>query len=233
MAKIENSVSNSKPLYKWVFWLVGLLSVIILILILILKSYSPEKKVTIDYKGQPYLGEKSAPVQVVEFGDYKCADCKNFNKAFFPIINEQFITTGKVRFYFMNYSFLSPDSNRAAQFAESVYEELGNKVFWKFHEHLYDKQPNDSKYQRMDFYTEDFLLNTLKEVSNEKDAKRVLKAFRAGDSKKSWEKDMEFVKKWGVSETPTVFINGKKFKGNTVEKFNKMIETEIIEKDNE
>ena len=88
-----------------------------------------EKSVVIDYEGQPFLGEASAPVEIVEFGDYKCPSCKDFNDRLFPVIYQELVETGKAKFYFMNYSFIAPDSTTAAQFAETVYKELGNESF--------------------------------------------------------------------------------------------------------
>ena len=99
-----------------------------------------EKSVVIDYEGQPFLGEASAPVEIVEFGDYKCPSCKDFNDRLFPIIYEELVETGKAKFYFMNYSFIAADSTTAAQFAETVYKELGNEKFWAFHNLLFANQ---------------------------------------------------------------------------------------------
>ena len=84
----------------------------------------------IEYEGQPFLGEESAPVAIVEFGDYKCPACKAFDESLFPLIEQEFVETGQAKFYFMNYSFINNDSHRSAQFAETVYQELGNEKFW-------------------------------------------------------------------------------------------------------
>ncbi|WP_186819796.1 thioredoxin domain-containing protein, partial [Bacillus tropicus] len=53
-------------------------------------------------KGQPVLGKDSAPVTVVEFGDYKCPSCKVFNSDIFPKIKKDFIDKGDVKFSFVN-----------------------------------------------------------------------------------------------------------------------------------
>lgn len=99
--------------------------------------------VEINYKDQPYLGQEGAPVQIVEFGDYKCPACKNFNENIFPQIKADLVDTGKAQFYFINYPFINIDSTRSAQFAEAIYQELGNEAFWNFHKLLYEKQPSD------------------------------------------------------------------------------------------
>ncbi|MBA2871078.1 protein-disulfide isomerase [Anoxybacillus calidus] len=218
----KKSISTSNQSSKWIFWVVGLFSVCVLGFIFL--GNLPEKEAAIDYEGQPYLGKKSAPVQIVEFGDYKCPVCKNFNKSFFPLIKKEFIDTGKAKFYFMNYSFINVDSIRAAQFAEAVYQKLGNDAFWKFHELLYSKQPEDAKYEKMDIFTESFLEDTLKEVASDEETEKVVRAFQENQSKDAWDKDMSYVKKLGVTGTPTLFINGKKFEGETIEDFKEMVE---------
>jgi protein-disulfide isomerase len=224
----KKSKSSSKQSSKWMFWVIGVLSLCIVGLIF-LGNFS-KKEADFDYKGQPYIGKQSAPVQIVEFGDYKCPVCKNFNESFVPQIQKEFVDTGKAKFYFMNYPFINVDSTRSALFAETVYKELGNEAFWKFHELLYKKQPDDAKYEKMDVYTESFLTAALKEVANNEQTEKVVQAFQKETAKSALDKDTSFADKIGINATPTLFINGKKFKGNTFDDFKKMVEEAAKEK---
>ncbi len=47
----------------------------------------------------PVLGNKDAPITIVEFTDYQCTFCQRFHMATFPEIKKKYIDTGKVRFY--------------------------------------------------------------------------------------------------------------------------------------
>ncbi|WP_260285164.1 DsbA family protein [Peribacillus aracenensis] len=222
---------NQKQSSAFTFWMIGLIAVIIIGFIFLANGKDEDTAVKeIDYKSQPYLGEKSAPVQIVEFGDYKCPVCKTFEEQFFPSIQSELIDTGKAQFYFMNYSFINVDSTRSAKFAESVYKELGNDTFWKFHELLYDKQPEDLKYEKEDVFTDKFLEETLKEIANAKDVKKVVSAFKAGNSEDQWKKDMDLADELGVTGTPSLFVNGKKFEGNTIDDLEKMVDDAAKEK---
>ncbi|MCK2020267.1 DsbA family protein [Peribacillus frigoritolerans] len=223
---------NQKQSSAFTFWIIGLIAVIIIGFIFLANGKKDEDTAVneIDYKSQPYLGEKSAPVQIVEFGDYKCPVCKTFEKQFFPSIQSELIDTGKAQFYFMNYSFINVDSTRSAKFAESVYQELGNKTFWEFHELLFDKQPADLKYEKEDVFTDKFLEETLKEIANEKDVKKVVTSFKAKKSEDQWNKDMELADELGVTGTPSLFVNGKKFEGNTIDDLVKMVDDAAKEK---
>src|SRR3954463_6148013 len=124
---IKKAKKTKKQSSKFLFWVIGFVTICLVGLIFLSNN---AKKEAIDYAGQPFLGEKSAPVKIVEFGDYKCPYCKNFNDSLLPSIEKDLIDTGKASLYFMNYSFINVDSTRSAKFAEAVFKELGNETFW-------------------------------------------------------------------------------------------------------
>ncbi|MBO1510636.1 DsbA family protein [Metabacillus bambusae] len=223
MSKGKKSKKQSKRQSpKIIFWIVGLLAICMGGLLFL--SNTTSKVEAIDYNKQPFLGEESAPVQIVEFGDYKCPICKNFNESFLPQIQKDFINTGKAKFYFMNYSFINVDSIRSAKFGEAVYNELGNETFWEFHELLFNKQPSDLKYERMDIFTDEFLEETLKEIVSDEEAQKVVESFQNKESEPAWDLDMKEASKLEITGTPTLFVNGKKFEGNSYEDFREMVE---------
>lgn len=223
MSKAKKSKKQSKKQSpKLIFWIVGLLAICMGGLLFLTNTTT--KVEAFDYKEQPFQGEESAPVQIVEFGDYKCPICKNFNESFLPQIQKDFIDTGKAKFYFMNYSFINVDSIRSAKFAEAVYKELGNATFWEFHELLFEKQPNDLKYERMDVFTESFLEDTLKEIVSDEEAQKVVESFHTSQSELAWDTDMKAANKLGITGTPTIYVNGKKFEGNSYDDFKEVVE---------
>jgi protein-disulfide isomerase len=229
MANNKKNTKQASSSSKFTFWVIGLVAVCILGFIFLGNHQKQQQtskstaKPKIDYSNQPFLGKSSAPVSIIEFGDYKCPNCKNFGQNVVPVIQKDLIDTGKTKLYFMNDSFINVDSKRSAQFAEAVFHELGNDTFWKFHELLYKKQPAGSKYEKMDVYTEDFLVSTLKAVANDSDVNKVVKYFDAGKAKAAWQKDQDYADKLGVTGTPTIFVNGKMFNGTTMDDLINMV----------
>lgn len=223
--KSKKTETNSSS--KFIFWVIGLVAVGVLALIFFGNHSKDQDKANgndIDYSQQPFLGEKSAPVSIIEFGDYKCPNCKSFTEQVVPIIEKELVDTGKAKFYFMNYAFINVDSTRTAKFAESVYQVLGNDTFWKFHELIYKKQPEDMKYEKIDIFTEKFLTDTLKEVASDEEADKVVKHFNADKSKDSFQKDMDLAGKLGATGTPAIYVNGQFFDGQTIDDLKNMVE---------
>lgn len=87
--------------------------------------------------GSPILGNPSATVTIVEFGDYQCHQCFNWYHNTKPMLYENFIQTGKVNLVFVDLAFLGRDSPKAAQAAYCA-EEQGK--FWEYHDLLYQSQ---------------------------------------------------------------------------------------------
>ncbi|MFJ5763400.1 DsbA family protein [Neobacillus sp. NPDC093182] len=240
MAQRKNSTKKgtTKPQSsssKFVFWIIGLIAIAIIGFIFLANNQKADDsaKEEIDYSNQPFLGEESAPVSIVEFGDYKCPNCKNFADNVVPLIVKEFVDTGKAKFYYFHYPFINVDSERTAKFSEAVYHELGNEKFWEFHELIYDKQPEDTRYETIDVFTEEFLTETLEEMASEEEVKKVVAYFGTKAPEDAWESDESLGGKLGVSGTPTIFVNGKRFDGQTMDDLNKLVEEAAKEKGNE
>nr|WP_269135898.1 DsbA family protein [Sporosarcina cyprini] len=200
---------------KKIFWFVGVIAVCIIGIIVL--TGKEKESADIDYKGQPFLGDASAPVKIVEFGDYQCPHCKDFNDSLLPVIEKELVETGKAKVYFMNYAFMGPDSTASAQFAETVYKELGNDVFWKFHHLLFANQTDESG-KAMQF-TDDVMETLLAEVVGAEDVQQVLNAYQEGKGNEALKKDMSIANHLGISSTPSIFINGKLFEGSSMKDF--------------
>ena len=87
--------------------------------------------------GSPILGDPSASITIVEFGDYQCHQCYNWFHNTKPTITKEYIETGKANLVFVDMAFLGRDSPKAAQ-ASYCAEDQG--MYWEYHDMLYNLQ---------------------------------------------------------------------------------------------
>ena len=110
-------------------------------------SASPSETVNLDVgrthgtistaMGSPILGDPSAPITIVEFGDYQCHQCYNWFHNTKPAIFQEYIETGKVNLVFVDLAFLGRDSPKAAQ---ATYCAEDQEMYWEYHDTLYTSQ---------------------------------------------------------------------------------------------
>lgn len=84
--------------------------------------------------GSPILGNPSAPITILEWGDYQCTYCHRFHQSTFDIIKEDYIQTGKVKVIFKDFPLNGPDSMLAA---EAAYCANDQGKYWQYHDELY------------------------------------------------------------------------------------------------
>jgi protein-disulfide isomerase len=84
--------------------------------------------------GSPVLGDSSAPITILEWGDYQCTYCHNFHQGTLNTIEHDFIETGKVKMIFKDFPLNGPDSILAAE-ATHCAQEQGK--YWQYHDELY------------------------------------------------------------------------------------------------
>jgi len=87
--------------------------------------------------GSPILGNPSAPITIVEFGDYQCERCYLWYHTIKPTIVENYIDNGKANLIFVDLAFLGKDSPTAAQ---ATYCAEDQAKYWEFHDLLYNSQ---------------------------------------------------------------------------------------------
>ena len=87
--------------------------------------------------GSPILGDPSAPITIVEFGDYQCHQCYNWFHNTKPMIVRDYIETGKANLVFVDFAFLGKDSPKASQ---ATYCADDQDMYWEYHNSLYNSQ---------------------------------------------------------------------------------------------
>jgi len=87
--------------------------------------------------GSPALGSESAPITIVEFGDYQCESCYYWFHNTRSTLIDNYIETGKAKLVFVDLPFLGRDSITAAH-ASYCAEDQGK--YWEYHTILYTFQ---------------------------------------------------------------------------------------------
>jgi protein-disulfide isomerase len=162
------------------------------------------------------LGEANAPVTIIEYASMTCTHCATFHTTVYPVLKSRYIDTGKVRYILREFP-LDPLAAGAFMLARCGPQDKHYQLI----ETMFKEQKNWA-----------FVQNPLPQLL--KIAKE-----QAGYNEQSFEKCLSNQKllddvdatrrrgaeKFGVSSTPTFFINGKIYKGAlTVDDLDKQIQ---------
>ncbi len=93
--------------------------------------------------GSGPLGDKNAPVTIVEFGDYQCNSCEIFHKETKDAVMTKLVDTGKAKFLFKDFTlndYILQPIRGSTLAAEAAYCAGEQGKFWQYHNELYDRQ---------------------------------------------------------------------------------------------
>jgi protein-disulfide isomerase len=89
-------------------------------------------------------GSEAAPVTLVEYGDYQCPYCQQFELTILPMLYSRYIQTGKVKIVFKDFQFLGPNSVTAGEVARAVWQAYP-KDFYKWRETIFQNQGEENR----------------------------------------------------------------------------------------
>lgn len=177
---------------------------------------TPSAPIDVSLDDDPVLGEKNAPVTMVEFSDFQCPFCGQFEKNTFPGIKKEYIDTGKVKLVYRDFPLtnIHPYAQKAAEASECA-DEQGK--YWKYHDKLFENQ-DALTVDDLKKYADDLNLNNNK----------FEKCLDSDAMKDEIQKDMSDGESYGVTGTPAFFINGVILEGaQPFENFKKIIDDEL------
>ena len=149
----------------------------------------------------PALGNPSAPVTIVEFGDFQCPFCGRFFADTEQKIIDAYVKTGQARFVYRDFPItaIHEHAQKAAEAAECANEQ---GKFWPYHDRLYQRQSElgIENYKRW-------------AVELGLDAGRFNACLDSGKYAGEVQSDFRDGQSAGVSGTPTTFVNGRLISG--------------------
>ncbi|MEO6316247.1 MAG: DsbA family protein [Chitinophagaceae bacterium] len=144
-------------------------------------------------------GNTSAPVELVEYGDYECPHCGRA----YPIVKAIQEKMGdKLKFVFRNFPLaeIHPHAVNAAIATEAA--ALQNK-FWEMHDYIFEHQRRLDDASLIAYATH--LQLDVQQFEND---------FSKTELAQKVDDDFESGMRSGVNGTPSFFINGEKYNGN-------------------
>ncbi len=94
---------------------------------------------TMGVDGELFRGDATATVAIIEYGDIECPFCRRFKQDIYPKIFDDYIKTGKARFYYRDMPLTFHEHALSAARAEHCAGEQGK--FWDMHDSLFIDTP--------------------------------------------------------------------------------------------
>ena len=144
-------------------------------------------------------GNTSAPITLLEYGDYQCPYCQKAYKMVKQIQQEM---GSQLQLAFRNFPLtkIHPDAKAAAIASEAAAKQ---GKYWEMHDHLFENHTDFSREKLIEFAQQLGLdaATFTKDIDDTTLADKVDADFYGG-------------MRSGVSATPTFYINNEKFEGN-------------------
>ena len=167
-----------------------------------------------------FKGEVDAPVTIVEFTDYECPFCGRHFQQTMPLIIQNYVDTGKVKYVVMDFPLTSihPEAVGAAEAARCVGEQAGNTGYFEMHDKLFGNQQllSDASYKKW-----------AREITGVNGV-QFDTCLDSGKYTEDVLADQAYGQTLGVQGTPASFVNGQLVSGAVpYSQFEALIEAEL------
>jgi protein-disulfide isomerase len=167
------------------------------------------KEVSTLFKGIPQqelvLGDPSAKVELIEYGDLQCPVCKAFSEEILPPVVENQVKAGDVKVIFRNFPIIGPDSAPAGAAALAAGAQGKG---WEFIELFYRNQgAENSGYANDEFFT------AIAKAAGVKDIAKWNREREGEKFTEEVEQTNEQAERLGLTGTPSLAIKGPNTNG--------------------
>lgn len=86
------------------------------------------------------LGNKNAPLTIIEFSDYECPFCKRSFDQLLPELKKNYIDTGKLKLVYRDFPLsFHANAHKEAEAAECARSQGDDATYFKFHDQIFNK----------------------------------------------------------------------------------------------
>lgn len=170
----------------------------------------PSGPVKVSVADEPVLGNKNAPVTLVEFVDYECPFCKRFFDQTLSDIKKSYIDTGKVKLVMRNFPLsFHQNAHKESQAALCARDQGGDSTYFKFHDQIFTKTTSNGT---------GLALDQLPIIAGSVglNVSQFQSCLDSGKYKDYVDKDIAYATKVGANGTPTWFV-GKSTPDGTID----------------
>ncbi|MBL4802498.1 MAG: DsbA family protein [Emcibacter sp.] len=178
------------------------------------------------------IGDKDAPVEIIEYAAISCSHCADFHEDVYPELKKKYLDTGKAKLVYRNFIFNNPFDVFAASISRCVPEEkfLSTLETYFQYQNVWNNLPELRR-----ILEEDGKENALKYAQDEVIKIGKLAGVSEAQAAKCFDNEavtkylfkirQEAVVKYEVESTPTLIVNGKKLDNNDMASLVKAIES--------
>jgi len=152
------------------------------------------------------MGEEGATVLVEVWEDFQCPACRNYSTDIEPLIAENYVATGHVRYVFRQFPFLDervPSSNESQQSANASMCAAEQERFWDYHDMLFANWNGENR----GAFSDKRLVAFAEALGLDMD--RFNSCFQENKYRDEIAKDKADGQELGVTGTPSVFVDGQ------------------------
>ncbi len=186
------------------------------------------KPINASIDDDPVRGDPDAPITIIEFSDFQCPFCSRFQTQTLPIILEEYVDTGKVKFVYRDFPIQSshPNAMPAAAASECAHEQ---DKYWEYHDALFERQQTWNNLKLVDS------IDTFKKMAKEfgMNEDQFNSCLDSGKYIDEINKDLRDGTNYGITGTPGFFVGNEKngfvklIGAQPIEAFKKIIDSQL------
>lgn len=162
----------------------------------------PAGPVKVSVDNDAVLGDKNAPLTMIEFSDYECPFCKRHFDQVYSEIKKNYIDTGKLKLVYRDFVAVqghNPLAASEAMAAECAKDQGGDTAYFKYHDEIFKKTTSNGN---------GLALSQLPVIAKNVglNVNTFQKCLDSNKFKDEFTKDNQDAQKAGVSGTPSFFI---------------------------